>query len=333
MNKTAIYHVCLSSHKEVMFRSPEDFRIAFNCLATAALSTNSRLLADGFMTTHYHVLVQTTSLKEFVRRTRYAYARYFNTKNHRTGRLGEERYFNLVIDGHHHSIAALNYVIRQGLHHGVATTPFEYPYCSAGAYFRQELGRFITPPLMKDHNRHRYLPSNVKIPTNYRMSADGQLLREDILDVTWVEQAYVTPKNFLFQMGKFADAKDIQNQKEENQLPPVTMETIEAGVPGFSLSEAEAFERSKGNPRAMTDLELCAYIDTQLLPKSLRQQPAATSQPAASIYLLSQPERAKLANWIWRKSREDLYQKGSADSPFANKTVTEPQLRRCLALD
>lgn len=325
MNKTSIYHVSLSSHDEVMFRDQADFRMGFNCLAVAAIATESRLLADGFMSTHYHALIQTSSLKELMRRARYAYSRYFNNKYTRTGKLAEEKYFSLEIAGLNHTIAAINYVIRQGLHHGLTTTPFGYPYCSANTYYRQELGKTETPELLQAKHRCKYLPSNIKIPQEYRMSADGQLLREDVIDVTWVEQVYVSPKSFLFHMNRIANERDIQEQKEENQLPPVTLDTIEKGVPGFNLQEAKTFERERGVRNAMTDLELCAYIDTDLLPRLLKPQ------PNPSIYMLPEERRSDIANWLWSKSRNELYKKGS-NSPFSSKTITEPQLRRCLAL-
>lgn len=323
MNKTTIYHVCLSSHEEVMFRNAEDMRMGFNCLAVAALGTESRLLADGFMTTHYHALIQTASLTEFMFRARNAYARYFNTKYFRSGRLGEKRYFSLEIDGHHHTLSALNYVIRQGLHHGLSATPFEYPFCSATAYFRQELGRTAVPPLMPDKSRYKHLPSNVRIPTEYRMSADGQLLREDVLDITWVEQNYITPRHFTFQMNRIANERDIKEQNEENQLPPVTLESIEKGVPGFILKEAQNFEKEHGVRNAMTDLELCNYIDNELLPRIQKQLPNPT------IYMLTESKRADLADWIWRKYNEVKFQ-NIPGKIFSNKTITEPQLRRCL---
>ena len=308
-----------------MFRCPADLYMGFNCLAAAALSTESRLLAEGFMTTHFHALLQTSSYKEVMFRARNAYSRYFNTKYSRSGRLGEKRYFSLEIDGMNHTLAALNYILRQGIHHGLAATPFEYPHCSTTSYFRRELGRAVTPQLLPTKLRYRYLPSNIKITQEYRMSADGQLLREDVLDVTWVEQVYVSPKSFLFHMNRIANERDIQEQKEENQLPPVTLEAIEKGVPGFNLQEAKTFERERGVRNAMTDLELCAYIDTDLLPRLLKPQ------PNPSIYILPEERRSDIANWLWSKSRNELYKKGS-NSPFSSKTITEPQLRRCLAL-
>ena len=322
MNKTSIYHVCLASHEEVMFRNPADFYMGFNCLAAAALSTESHLLADGFMTTHFHALLQTASLKEVMFRTRHAYSRYFNSKYSRTGRMAERNYFSLEIAGYYHTLSALNYILRQGIHHGLASTPFEYPHCSANSYFSQELGK-NTPQILPAKSRYRYLPSNIKLPKEYRMSVDGQLLREDILDVSWVEQIYVTPKSFLFHMTRIASEKDIQEQKEENQLPPVTLETIEKGVPGFVLKEAQTFEKERGVRNAMTDLELCSYIDNELLPRYLKNIPSPT------LYMLPDSKRAELASWIWRKYNEVKY-KNIPGKIFSSKTITEPQLRRCM---
>ena len=154
-------HLCLSSHDEVMYRSEADLIIGFNCLAIAVLETESRLLAEGFLSTHNHSLVQTDNEKELAFRSRYAYSRYFNTKYKRRGRLGEKEFFILDIEGLHHTLAALNYVNRQGLHHGLATTPFEYLHCSANAFFRKELGTAFRGILQKlciqcrNHAAHR----------------------------------------------------------------------------------------------------------------------------------------------------------------------------------
>jgi len=178
---------------------------------------------------------------------------------------------------------------------------------------------------MPDKYRYKFLPANVKIPSEYRMSEDGQLLREDVMDITWVEHNYISPNNYLFHMSRIADENDIQEQKKENQLPLVTIETIEHGVPGFNLTEAKSFERKKGNRRMMTDLELCSYIDKSLVPRVLKQQ------PDASIYMIPEIRREKMCEWIWNKSREELWKKGS-NSIFSQKTITEPQLRRCLDL-
>ena len=79
-----MYHICLSSHDEVMYRSEADLIMGFNCLAAAVLATDARLLAEGFLTTHHHLLSLTDSKDELVRKERNAYARYFNNKYSRS---------------------------------------------------------------------------------------------------------------------------------------------------------------------------------------------------------------------------------------------------------
>ena len=110
------YHICLSSHQEVLFRSEVDLIIGFNYLAVTALETDSALLADGFLSTHHHEVARTDDPRTLARRSRYAYTRYFNAKYHRRGSLGEKECFILHVDGLYHTQALLNYVIRQGLH-------------------------------------------------------------------------------------------------------------------------------------------------------------------------------------------------------------------------
>lgn len=79
-----IYHISLSSHEDVLFRNDRDFAIGFNCLAEAAFVTDSKLLADGLMSTHWHSIVLADDPQGFVHRKRYAYARFFNAMYGRT---------------------------------------------------------------------------------------------------------------------------------------------------------------------------------------------------------------------------------------------------------
>ncbi len=324
MRKTV--HLCLSSHDEVMYRSEADLIMGFNCLALAVLETESRLLAEGFMTTHHHNLVQTDHYKELMYRSRYAYARYFNAKYSRSGQLGERQYFSLEVDGVFHTTAALNYVIRQGLHHGLTSTPFEYPHCSANAFFRKELGRHNDTQLMRDNSRYLYLPKNKSLPADrYRMSANGLLLREDIIDTAYVEEIYISPRNYLFQMNKVSNERDLDEQRKENDAPPITVDLIESGVPDFNAKTAKIFEQGKVDRKKMTDLELCAVVDGQIVPRYLK------GSESASIYRLSESKRATICNHLWQECLQSRF--GRTPRGFlSGKYVTEAQLRRCLCI-
>ena len=318
---TNIFHLCRSSHSEVMFRSESDLIIGFNYLVYAALETDAKLLADGFLPTHHHEIARCEDPLELNKRQRYAYTRYFNAKYHRKGSLGDKKCFILELDGLHHTQTALSYVNRQGLHHGLTSTPFEYKHCSANAFFRKELGKNDTPLLLPDDIRHQFLPRNVKIPSNYRMSECGLLLREDILDTSYVESIYVSPRNFLYQMNRVSNDKITNEQLSETSSPPITLEAIEKGAPDFNPAKVFIDEAGRVNNNRMTDIELCGIIDNLILPRQYFKE-----GEESSIYLLPEIKRKELGNRIWQESR--TWQK----SIFSGRIISEAQLKRCLVI-
>ena len=309
-----LYHLCLSSHDEVLFRSESDLVRGFNALALACLTTDSTLLADGLLTTHLHYLAQTEVPKETLYRMRYSHVRFFNAKYKRRGKLGEKRPFCLEIEGFHHTLAALNYVNRQGLHHGLAPTPFGYKHCSANAFFGKQLGKTPAALMMPSDQRYKYLPEKTTVPGSFRMDASGLLLREDIIDTAQVESYYGTPRNFLLQMNKIGDETSRKEQQEERSSTPViTLEVIEKGVPGVDINQLIRNESWKHNPQMISDLELCELIDATLLPKYCRK---------ATIYETTISQRKYLYDMIWNNLWASRH-----------KRTTAAQLRRCLCLN
>lgn len=309
-----LYHLCLSSHDEVLFRSEADLVRGFNALALACLTTNSSLLADGLLTTHLHYLAQTEAPKETLYRMRYSHVRYFNAKYKRRGKLGEKKPFCLEIEGFHHTVAALNYINRQGLHHGLSSTPFGYKHCSANVFFGKQLGKTPSTSLMSSDQRYKFLPEKVVVPDNFRMDASGLLLREDVIDTAQVESYYGTPRNYLFQMNKIGDEISRKEQQEEGSSTPViTLELIEQGVPGLDIDQLLRNESGKHNPQIISDLELCELIDATLLPKYCRN---------ATIYETTLSQRRYLYEMVWNNLWASRH-----------KRTSDAQLRRCLCLN
>jgi len=310
-------HLCLSSHDEVMFRNQEDLNYGFNCFAFAVMHTESRALCECFLTTHYHTGIQSYEPMAVMHLTRNAYARYFNTKYKRRGRLGEKVYFVTTLNGIKRTMVAINYILRQALHHGLTSTPFEYKNCSINALFRRELGKDTEVALVAEEMKYLHLPSNVKIDGKYRMAASGLLLREDIIDCAYVESLYVTPRNFLFQMNAKSSEEWKQDQlREDSTRPVITMETIE---PWADTSEiVRMYKNENGHPdlSAMTDLELCEIIDNQYVPKYSKEN-------EATIYTLTEQQRSNIGN--------DLYDKYKYGGRFwkQGKYTTVQQIKRC----
>ena len=157
------------------------------------------------------------------------------------------------------------------------------------------------------------------------MTDGGLLLREDILDTAYVEELYITPRNFLYQMNRIADEKDELKQEQENDLPIVTMDVIEQGVPDYVGKVARIMEQGRVDHNRMTDLELCNIIDGTILPRYFKDC------QYISIYLLSESKRANICEVLLRESQQARWAK--TPGPFLKgKNVTETQLRRCLCL-
>lgn len=315
------YHFCVSSHDEVMFRSESDLIRGFNCFALAVLETESRALSDGHMTTHMHGCVQTDYLDELIRRNRYSYTRFFNSKYHRKGPIGEAEPFFTELKGVKRINTALSYTNRQGLHHGISTTPFGYPHCSANAFFRKDLGKDITPELISNSKRFRYIPGEKSLSSEFRMSANGLLLREDIIDVAYVEELYVTPRNFLYQMNRCSNEGWKQEQLEEMaDTPPITLDLMENSVADFNLQSCLTNEKGWINNNRMTDLELCEYIDKIYIPAHFRG--------IESVYQLTDNQRKSMGNDIYKMSPP------IAPGQFSlnDRTFTLSQLKRCAVI-
>ena len=168
MKKT--YHLCLSAGDEVMFRDLEDYHKGFNYFALALYKTGSTGLVESFMSTHAHLLVQTEDPAAFMFAFRNPYSKYFNSKYGRSGRLGENRHFELELSGYHHMIAAASYVLRNPLHHGAAPIPYAYQHSSANAIFRTQMGKYFTEPLLPAKSYSRYLGRSAQYPDTYRMT-------------------------------------------------------------------------------------------------------------------------------------------------------------------
>ena len=178
------------------------------------------------------------------------------------------------------------------------------------------------------------LTRNVRIPERFRMDGNGLLLREDILDTAYVEQIYVSPRNFLYQMNKLTNERVIADQKEDkSDTPIITIDLIEKGIPDFDVQQFLLNEHGSFDGRHMTDLELCRLIDDFYIP-SLKGATGLTE----TIYTCSPQERTRLSASISR----DLERTQNAvtddkrtligQAGLSGKYVTKAQLRRCLVL-
>ena len=300
------YHLCISAGEEALFRDLEDYHRGFNCFALALHKTDSTGLAESFMSTHVHMLAQTHDPKELMFNFRNPYAKYFNRKYGRSGRLGEKRHFTLEVIGHHHTIAAASYILRNALHHGVAPLPYSYPHCSANAIFRKGMGKFHEEALLPRKFFSRFLGKHAEYPDSYKMTASGVFTRESVLDIPQMESLYGTPRAFNFYMSrKSSEEWEAEQQRDSNGIPPVSLICIEQGVNMHDTDRMLIFEAGKADYRNISDIELCTELDRLARNRYGRQ----------SVYQMSLKEKQDTAEYLYRV-----------------KHIGESQIRRCLVL-
>lgn len=262
-----LYHICMSGGEELICRSEKDYVRLFNCVALAAYETDSVLLADAEMSSHVHLGVRTESPYDMMSRAWMMYTRYFNSYYKRHGHLGEYAPFVLELDGFHHILTAICYILRNPLHHGLASTPFGYQFSSVNAYFRRELGKWQTEEPLPKKSYYRYLPRLSSYPHDYKLSKSGIYMRETVIDVAEVENMFMTPRSFLYYMNRLSGEEwKSEQEKDRSSCPPVTLDMIEGGISLQSLDRMLANESGRSSYKVMSDMELCAIVDMQIVP-------------------------------------------------------------------
>ena len=265
------YHLCMSGGDELICRSEEDYHRLFNCIALAAHETDSAILADAEMSSHVHLGLRTECPREMMSRAWLMYTRYFNNRYHRRGRLGEKAPFELELDGMHHILTAICYVLRNPLHHGLSSTPFGYPFSSTNVYFRKELGKLAEEEYLPEKSYYRHLPRLASYPEGYKMNKSGVYVRESVLEVSEVESLFVTPRSFLFYMNRLSGEEwKAEQDKDRNGEPPITLDVVEKGIRLHSLEQMLMNENGRSNYKIMSDIELCNIIDNQIVGKYKR---------------------------------------------------------------
>ena len=282
-----------------MFRSRADFIRGINCLCLAAHYTEAILLAYVFMNNHVHIIVRTEDPERFMMKFRYAYNKYFNAKYHRRGRLGEEQFFKIELEGLDHLLTAIAYVLRNPVHHGICATPFGYEFSSIRGIFRTELGWQTADGILPRKSAYQFIPSRSVLPERYQMSSEGMILPETVIDAQDIEHQFSTARSFLYYMNRLSGEEWIREQQQDQTgLPAITLESIEEGVRFHDLNTMLRNEHGRANYSAMTDIMLCHEIDNTILP----------GYGVSSVYQLSIGQRENMVGLLRRRYGVSLTQ-------------------------
>ena len=287
-----------------MFRDEEDHGMFINLMALRSFSHDVELLADAQMSTHAHLGIFTDNPQRFASALRMSYTKYFNRKYGRQGRFGEKYTFTLKVVGFVHMMILLNYIYRNGLHHGAAATAFGYPYCTARELFAKEIGLMVSRPVsMSRADMALYLPRYAEFPDSFQMDADGVFVRSSFMEIRKAEQYYISPRNYLYQMNRLTDESWLREQEKDQSGAPLTLGDVEQAD---DKSVAQMLKNESGrfyNQVRLQDLDVCRLIDKELLP----------SYGCTSVYQLTDSARKRISRQLYY----DFH-------------LSDQQIRRCL---
>jgi REP element-mobilizing transposase RayT len=279
MKKFVLLHICIKSENELMHRDEEDYRSGITKMALAAYRTGTHIFAYAFMSTHVHVIVQSPDISKFVSNYRNAYTRWFNFKYSRKGRLGERYFHTVQLNSLYRILHAVNYVLRNPVHHLVTDTAIGYEFCSARYVFPSD---FCLNEKRSGKTRSAFYSKNVSLPDSFWLNDKGMISPESFLEIPAVERLYMTAKNYIFCINRpsYADI-DKPNAKEK----PLDISQIE---PSYDIEELQRNERRRSVKEYTNDMEVCRIVDKELLKGSTYTQ-------------LSDEEKKRIAGLVSRR--------------------------------
>ncbi len=267
-----IYHLCNHSMK-VIFRNEEDFMVAVCRLAACAASTFTEVWAYSFMSTHFHLVVRTMDISKFIKLFKVNIATWHNKKYLDSIQIDMGK---RELNNEGEIRTAVNYVLKNPIHHRITDIAFKYPYSSAHVYFREKIYRddyfagehfpvkYRKPSELKSRT-YRKLFVKYDIPDSYLILGDRMILPESFVKVGIVESLYSNVREFMFHMNK--PLKEELEMFHEN---------------GYMMNESKVSLFGK-----LTDMQVCGIVDDYIAPKPYTQ--------------MTSDEKAQLAALLGRK--------------------------------
>lgn len=281
------YHICMTAHSEVLIRNPKDASDITNLIALSAYRTDTQILVDAIMSNHIHLIVLSEKPEKIVLSLRISITKHFNAVHLREGRLFDRKVFISKLEGSRHIIMAINYVLKNPVHHGQTGTPYSYPHSTANYLFQKDRG-IIQHNLESGIQSKLYHPKNAQLPYKYTSDYHKDVInRSSFEEIKLVESMYLTSNYFIYNMNRRTSEEWIKEQEQDHvQQCPVTLELIEKGVKLSSINEMLKNENANRTARLLrTDMEVCELIDSGIIDR----------YKAMSIYRISTKQRLQIA--------------------------------------
>ena len=235
--------LCLitTDHLEVglWFRDEEDFRVAMNYVAIQVHVSKIVIIAFILMSNHLHIIVAANSKKEaeaFIEALKHRYSLYYRrkygVKEFLRGNGVKVEPIDSDDEGTEQAIA---YVQMNCVAANICSHPTQYSWGTGNLFFNRtkpvgkRLGSFSKRALK------RLLHSDIEtLPEDWLIGADGYILPQSYVNVTFVETCYRTPKRMNWFLANSSKAK--KRLEADDHLPAFRDQVIVAALPDLCQS-------------------------------------------------------------------------------------------------
>jgi REP element-mobilizing transposase RayT len=147
----ALYHVTARGNERgKIFFTKTDYRKFKEYLADAQIKYGFVIHCYVFMTTHYHILIETPdkNLSKIMHYLNSSYTTYINIKRKRSGHLFQGRYKAILVDRDSYLLELSRYMHLNPVRAKMVERPEEYPYSSYDAYISGNVELVSVAPVL-----------------------------------------------------------------------------------------------------------------------------------------------------------------------------------------
>ena len=210
MEKREFYHLFSEGFRtESLFDDKKAFIAGMNIIAVCWLKCDVKILAFCLMDNHVHFILYgtLTECNRFIEKFIHRYGIWFHY------RYGHHKYESLKFDikslnDERYLLTSIAYALRNGIAAGYCFCAEDYPWSSAGLYFRMPeklesmthgWKRISEIPARKLRSM---LLTRTDLPCDWKITPDGYIWPGNYVDYDTVEKLYRSPKSFAFFMGQ-----------------------------------------------------------------------------------------------------------------------------------
>ena len=210
MGKKGFYHLFSDGFRtDALFEDRQAFISGMNIVALCSLKCAVDILAFCLMDNHFHFILYGTLEECLIFRDRFIHKYGIWYSNRYSGKKLEEIDIDIkAMEDERYILTSIAYALRNGIAAGFCYCVEDYPWSSAGLYFRspEKMNEIIAGCSkisdLSFRERCRRFSTQMDLPEDWKVTPAGFIWPGNYIDYRLVEKLFRTAKSFTFFMGQ-----------------------------------------------------------------------------------------------------------------------------------